>query len=137
MHRGQSKISTSLQILCSPCSLQAGGLHSTEMPLVFGVIFAENCMKMKRKNELRWGARDVRLLDPPIPSRKSWTATAFSCLILPKEVFITLLSPYICHCFHSLCEQAVIRHRFTQGQIKAEEATRADSGALVWLLYLS
>ena len=29
--QGQSKISTSLQILCSPYSLQAGGLHSTEM----------------------------------------------------------------------------------------------------------
>ena len=32
--QGQSKLSTSLQILCSPCSLQAGGLHSTEMLLV-------------------------------------------------------------------------------------------------------
>ena len=38
------------------------------------------------------------------------------------EIFMTLLSLYICHCFHSLYEQAVIRHRFTQGQIKAEEA---------------
>ena len=28
---GQGKISTSLQILCSPCSMQAVGLHSTEM----------------------------------------------------------------------------------------------------------
>ena len=33
-HQGQSKISTSLQILCSPYSLQAGCLHSTEMLLV-------------------------------------------------------------------------------------------------------
>ena len=37
-HQGQSKISTSLQILCSPCSLQAGGLHSTEMLLVIIII---------------------------------------------------------------------------------------------------
>ena len=29
------KISTSLQILCSPYSLQAGGLHSAEILLVF------------------------------------------------------------------------------------------------------
>ena len=34
-HQGQSKISTSLQILCSPYSLLAGGLHSTECVLVF------------------------------------------------------------------------------------------------------
>ena len=32
-HQGQSRISTFLQILCSPYSLQAGGLHSTEMLL--------------------------------------------------------------------------------------------------------
>ena len=31
---GQSKISTSLQMLCSPYFLQAGGLHSTECILV-------------------------------------------------------------------------------------------------------
>ena len=37
MHQGEGhikvkdKISTSLQILCSPYSLQAGGLHSAEM----------------------------------------------------------------------------------------------------------
>ena len=34
-HQGLSKISTSLQILCSPCFLQAGGLHSTECVLVY------------------------------------------------------------------------------------------------------
>ena len=39
IHQGQSKISTSLQILCSPYSLQAGGLHSTEMLLVLQLIF--------------------------------------------------------------------------------------------------
>ena len=33
-HQGQSKISTSLQILCNLYSLQVGGLHSTEMLLV-------------------------------------------------------------------------------------------------------
>ena len=33
-HQGQSKISISLQILCSPYFLQAGGLHSTECVLV-------------------------------------------------------------------------------------------------------
>ena len=33
-HQGQSKISTPLQILCSPYSLQAGGLHLPEMLLV-------------------------------------------------------------------------------------------------------
>ena len=32
-YQGQSKISTSLQILCDPYSLQAGGLYSTEMLL--------------------------------------------------------------------------------------------------------
>ena len=32
-HQGQSKISISLQILCSPYFLQAGGLHSTECVL--------------------------------------------------------------------------------------------------------
>ena len=34
LYQGQSKISISLQTLCSPYSLQAGGLHSTEMLLV-------------------------------------------------------------------------------------------------------
>ena len=38
-HQGQSKISTSLQILSSLYSLQAGGLHSTEMlPVVKRVL---------------------------------------------------------------------------------------------------
>ena len=41
IHQGQRhikvKVSTSLQILCSPYSLQAGGLHSTEMLLVLSL----------------------------------------------------------------------------------------------------
>ena len=36
-HQGQGKISPSLQIVCSPCSLQAGGLHLIEMLLVFNI----------------------------------------------------------------------------------------------------
>ena len=39
-------MSTVLQILCSPYSLQVGGLHSTECVLVWQ-FFAENCMKIK------------------------------------------------------------------------------------------
>ena len=34
------KISTSLQILCSPYSLQAGGLHSTEMRSCLIILWA-------------------------------------------------------------------------------------------------
>ena len=37
------KISTSLQILCSPYFLQAGGLHSTEFVLVLLAVHAFNC----------------------------------------------------------------------------------------------
>ena len=34
-HQSQRKISTFLQILCCPYSLQVGGLHSTEMLLIY------------------------------------------------------------------------------------------------------
>ena len=50
-HQGEGhikvKVSTSLQILCSPYSLQAGGLHSTEMHSCLQKKIAKNCMKMK------------------------------------------------------------------------------------------
>ena len=49
-----NKISRSLQILCSPCSLQAGGLHSTEMLLVCYIngLFSSNSVKLARRTEV-------------------------------------------------------------------------------------
>ena len=42
-HQDQSKISTSLQILCSRYTLEVGGLHLTEM---------HSCLKMKIEIEM-------------------------------------------------------------------------------------
>ena len=73
MHQGEGhikvkvKISTSLQILCSPYSLQVDGLHSTEMCSCFNVNFSRTLASVSFSFFFKFLLDTCSLLGPLIP----------------------------------------------------------------------